>query len=44
MFVRWSSAHPALELVEEPVRVPAFVIRGFQAVRVAGGAQSGVRA
>ena len=35
---------PALELVEEPVRVPAFVIRGFQAVRVAGGAQSGVRA
>jgi len=25
---------PALELVEEPVRVPAFVIRGFQAVEV----------
>jgi hypothetical protein len=26
---------PGLELVEEPVRVPAFVIRGFQAVDVA---------
>ena len=26
---------PSLELVEEPVRVPAFVIRGFQAVDVA---------
>src|SRR5262245_15854959 len=25
---------PALELAEEPVRVPAFVIRGFQAVEV----------
>jgi cytochrome P450 len=29
---------PALELVEEPVRVPAFVIRGFQAVEVEVGA------
>jgi cytochrome P450 len=26
---------PGLQLVEEPVRVPAFVIRGFQAVEVA---------
>jgi cytochrome P450 len=25
---------PSLELVEEPARVPAFVIRGFQAVEV----------
>jgi hypothetical protein len=25
---------PGLELVAEPVRVPAFVIRGFQAVEV----------
>jgi cytochrome P450 len=27
---------PQLELVEEPVRIPAFVIRGFEAVPVAG--------
>jgi cytochrome P450 len=32
---------PALELVEEPVRVPAFVIRGFQAVEVEIGPGAG---
>src|SRR5262249_7810461 len=32
---------PALEVVEEPVRMPAFVIRGFQAVEVELGAGAG---
>jgi cytochrome P450 len=31
---------PAIELVEEPVRVPAFVIRGFQAVEVELGREA----
>jgi len=31
---------PAIELVEEPVRVPAFVIRGFQAVEVEIGSEA----
>jgi cytochrome P450 len=31
---------PRLELVEEPVRVPAFVIRGFQAVEVEIGPEA----
>ena len=31
---------PELELVEEPVRVPAFVIRGFQEVEVEYGGRA----